>query len=133
MNYEHFVLRLEKKYPPNQRGYGCLSISEDLALVILSQRIANLSVSVAQTSQTKKNGPIGEVNHYITIVKEPDEKFVGIDATRPFYDSGNNYWIFNADTEKKLMVILSNHYGGAWSIQHKWLHEMPDWYNESKL
>ena len=127
MKYAPLIARLEERYPPNQRRGGCLPVSENLALLVLAE-FSGHSVSTAETRQTAKTGAIGETNHYVAIIREPCGKLVAMDATRPSYERGNDYWIFEAETEVELMAKLSNHYGGKWNIQNKWLHQVPEWY-----
>jgi hypothetical protein len=127
MKYNPLIARLEEKYPPKQRGFGCLPVSESLALLVLAE-FPGHSVSTAQTRQTSRNGAIRETNHYVSIVREPSGKLIAMDATRPSYEDGEDCWTFEAQTESELMAQLSKHYGGDWNIQDKWLHEVPEWY-----
>ncbi len=127
MKYNSLIERLAEKYPLKQRRFGCLPVSESLALLVLTGFYGH-SVSIAQTRQTCRGGAIGETNHYVTIVREPSGKLVAMDATRSSYEDSKDCWIFEAESEKELMTQLSNHYGGKWNILDKWLHEVPEGY-----
>ncbi|OGK38460.1 hypothetical protein A3D00_01380 [Candidatus Woesebacteria bacterium RIFCSPHIGHO2_02_FULL_38_9] len=130
MRYEAQIGSLEETYPPKLRFSNCLFVSEDLALRVL-QSHPGCSVTTARTKQTGAGKAIRETNHCVAIIKETDGKIIALDATRPTYESEpeEDYWRFTADTEAELLLALSRHYGGDWSIdEDKWLHEVPDWY-----
>lgn len=127
MRYEASIARLDEKYIPQLRVSNCHFVAEDLGLFVLA-KFNDCSVSVAGTPKTGSQSPIRKTNHYVTVIRESTGELVALDATRPTYEEGKEYWMFNASTEGQLMRILSKHYGGKWSIQDKWLHEIPKWY-----
>lgn len=135
MKFDSAIEKLRKRWEIEPFFNGCRLLSEDLVKIV-AKEFPTVEVSLAFSGNLDSDGILGGwANHYVTVIKEGENSFVALDATRPCYERKELYWEFRADSEDHLMSILGEHYSGKWRIISRYCQSQSKvvWVGEKKL
>ncbi len=128
MKYQSALKKLRKIWPVDIIACNCTAISNDLGKIIYRQ-FPRYNIFTARSDNLYGKRLVVRTNHQVSVIKENDERFLALDATRPLYEKGSEFWIFTAKSTSELMQILKSQYSGDWRLNQRY-NPKYSWYDE---
>lgn len=120
MTYESAIKELRKKWPVKRIFNNCVFISNDLGKILQKEFPESEIYTARSDSLRGEERIVFWASHQVSVVRQKEDKFTALDATRPYYEEGAEYWMLEADSEEELLKRLSEHYTGDWMLNQEY-------------